>query len=505
MYPPDLTSVSKGIKRPLDQITNISNNKKTNLKDYDNDDDNNNNNNNNMKTSQLPRPTKRQSLRLSLGCHEQSFNLRHDSDSHGSISRRRSMIPIPTTTSSRYQDTDLQRHKNDGRRVAHFNKRSTLAVSTLTPSIKKTYIPKSSKFVVPSDKSLVNCKKVNQFDIKVKCGDNDSVNSNYKAKPKEMIDDGNKVDRKGKQSHGEMMNPADYAATIDTEIVNDIAIEKRQVAELLRSINSAEEQLKSLDFEKREAMRGIRTFRGMIEDYKLSYENLDRTFIIKERAVENEVSKAKKLMEQKQKRLIDQHEQLLYDKEREFKALVEKSMEDDVDDTTHKSNLAKLKNQIRDAQRENELLVKNNDLELKRAANHINSNIENEQVGLTQELKVLRDECHNSELHLKKINAKLSEFKKVINSQELTITNLTEGINDMSKFTGSLDKAISDMKLKILNHQSEIDSKEHDIKELLHGEYATNEKEYEEIYANYMKEKLQRFRLQNHLFDAESN
>ncbi|GMG40215.1 unnamed protein product [Ambrosiozyma monospora] len=492
MEPPKSTFVPKGKKRPLDQITNISNNKRTNLED-----------DNTMKTSQLPRPAKRQSL--SLGC-EHSLSMRHDADSRGTISRRRSMIPIPTTTTSRYEDINIQKYKSDGNRAPNFNKRNTLAVSTLTPSFQRSSIPKSAKFVVSRDKNFINRRKMNHFNIKGTSNTNACANSdcnNNNEKPQKAAIDGNNNESKGMHSHSEMVNPADYAAMLDIQTMNDIAIEKRQVAELLRSINSTQEQLKSLDFEKRETMRGIRTFKGMIEDYKLSYENLDRTLIIKQRAVQNEVSQAKKLMDQKQKRVVEHHEQLLNDKEMEFKALIERSMEDDVDDSTHKANLEKLKNQISDSQRVNERLVKNNELELKRTVNQTNSNVEKEQAGLTQELKLLRDEYHKSELDLKKLNGQLSELEKVISGQDLTITNLTEGISDMSKFTGSLDKAVSDMKLKILNLQSEIDLKEHDIKELLHGEFALNEKEHEESYANYMKEKLQSFRLQNHLFDAE--
>ncbi|GME75555.1 unnamed protein product [Ambrosiozyma monospora] len=174
----NLTSVPKGKRAPLSDITNIANNKKTPVK-----------RGRIMKPSRIPRLVARPPPSL----FSKDPFLRQNWI-------KGSRIPIP----SRY----INKHKSDWNiRVPHCNKRNTdLSLSTLTT-------PTSAKLDVPSDEGLVNGMKVNQLDLKLE----------------------------GNDAHGEGLTNDDCAATL--EVVKD---KKKEVAEVLGSLNSVEEKLESV-------------------------------------------------------------------------------------------------------------------------------------------------------------------------------------------------------------------------------------------------------------------
>ncbi|KAH3666778.1 hypothetical protein OGAPHI_003227 [Ogataea philodendri] len=301
----------------------------------------------------------------------------------------------------------------------------------------------------------------------------------------------------------EFHTPREYIEILEAYVDQDLILEKQQTTQLIQKINVVLGQIQELNSEKNLILREKKKIQNLIDDLKANYENLDKTLVIKNKSIDNEILQHKKLLETKKKELTETSQAKLEEVEKNMVEMVESSLKDEEQDARWSKELQVLEEKKQELEKRLDGLRHDNKRKLDDLLGETDAEVLAKSKQKEQQLHGPRKEVEDCKLELESIETQLDKKTRELEQLSQTVDQKRSILGSMENYKGSLDQQVLDLKLEKTQLLTQLDATNRDLSQFVETDYLSASQEYQDAMKRLETERLTRYKIENEIWNLQ--
>ncbi|KAG7876755.1 hypothetical protein KL938_004368 [Ogataea parapolymorpha] len=301
----------------------------------------------------------------------------------------------------------------------------------------------------------------------------------------------------------EYRTPKEYIDILEAYVDQDLILEKQQTTQLIQKINVVMAQIQELTNEKNQIIREKRKIQSLIGDLKANYENLDKTLVIKNKSIDNEVRHNKKLLEVKKKELDEKSREKVREVELQIHEMMQTTLRDEEEDRVRVQELRKLETQNTELEEELRRLQADNKRKLNDVLSEVDTEIRAKNKRKEQDLCEPRRAVLELRTKLGRAKDELSKKEESLKKLDCTIKEHKAALDRMKNYKGTLDEqmlALETQKNELVSKLKAVSAK---VELFIETDYTTAQEEYSVIQEKVNSERLTRLKIEDEIMELQ--
>ncbi|KAG7842766.1 hypothetical protein KL941_004796 [Ogataea angusta] len=308
---------------------------------------------------------------------------------------------------------------------------------------------------------------------------------------------------KGELAPAEYRTPREYIDILEAYVDQDLILEKQQTTQLIQKINVVMAQIQELTNEKNQIIREKRKIQSLIGDLKANYENLDKTLVIKNKSIDNEVRHNKRLLEVKKKELDEQSRGKVREVERQIHEMMQSTLQDEEEDRVRAQELTNLEVQNTELEEELRRLQAENKRKLNDVLTEVDTEIREKNRRKEQNLSEPRRAVLELRANLERAKDDLSKKEESLKQLDCAIEQQKSALDSMNNYKGTLDEQVLELKTQKNELVSKLEAVSAKVELFVETDYATAQDEYSVIQEKVNSERLTRLKIEDEIMEHQ--
>ncbi|KAG7704322.1 hypothetical protein KL914_004309 [Ogataea haglerorum] len=301
----------------------------------------------------------------------------------------------------------------------------------------------------------------------------------------------------------EYRTPKEYIDILEAYVDQDLILEKQQTTQLIQKINVVMAQMQELTNEKNQIIREKRKIQSLISDLKANYENLDKTLVIKNKSIDNEVRHNKRILEVKKKELDETSREKVREVERQIHEMMQATLQDEEEDRVRAQELRKLEVQNTELEEELRRLQADNKRKLSDVVSEVDAEIREKNKRKEQDLSEPRRVVLELRSDLERANDELSKKEELLKQLDSTIEQHRSDIDSMKNYKGTLDEQMLELETQKNELVSKLKAVSARVELFIETDYTTAQAEYSVIQEKLNSERLTRLKIEDEIMEHQ--
>ncbi|KAG7916855.1 hypothetical protein KL905_004585 [Ogataea polymorpha] len=301
----------------------------------------------------------------------------------------------------------------------------------------------------------------------------------------------------------EYRTPREYIDILEAYVDQDLILEKQQTTQLIQKINVVMAQIQELTNEKNQIIREKRKIQSLIGDLKANYENLDKTLVIKNKSIDNEVRHNKKLLEVKKKELDEKSREKVREVELQIHEMMQTTLRDEEEDRVRAQELRKLEIQNTELEEELRRLQADHKRKLNDVLSEVDTEIRAKNRRKEQDLCEPRRAVLELRTKLGRAKEELSKKEESLKRLVCTIDKHKAALERMNNYKGTLDEQMAGLETQKNELVSKLKAVSAKVELFIETDYTTAQEEYSVIQEKVNSERLTRLKIEDEIMELQ--